>query len=56
MNDAAFLSIEMLGTFPFESVPPIMKNFFISLETATRFLILFSEIASGDGAYFSGLK
>ena len=56
INDAAFLSIEILGTFPLASVPPMMKNFLMSDDTATRFLILFSEIASGLAAYFSGLK
>jgi len=41
MKDAAFLSIEMLGTLPLSSVPPMMKNFLMSSETATRFLTLF---------------
>jgi hypothetical protein len=56
MNEAAFLSIAIVGTLPLPSVPPIMKNFLMSLETATRFLILFSERGTGLGAYFSGLK
>jgi hypothetical protein len=56
MNEAAFLSMAMEGTLPLPSVPPMMKNFLISLETATRFLTLFSESATGLGAYFSGLK
>lgn len=41
MYDAAFLSIATDGTFPFASVPPTMKNFLISGNAATRFLILF---------------
>ncbi len=56
MNEAAFLSIAIVGTLPLPSVPPIIKNLLISLETATRFLILFYERGMGLGAYFSGLK
>jgi hypothetical protein len=41
MKEAAFLSMAMLGTFPLPSVPPMMKNFLMSEETATRFFILF---------------
>jgi hypothetical protein len=34
----------------------MMKNFFMSDEAAMIFLIVFSEIATGVAAYFSGLK
>ena len=45
----------MEGIFPFDSVPPTMKNFLTSVEAETRFFILFYEIGSGLAAYFSGL-
>jgi hypothetical protein len=44
------------GIFPFDSVPPMMKNFLISEEAETRFLILFYEMGTGLAEYFSGLK